>query len=344
MTDPSNDDLRRAEAQAVEWVILLREEPDDPDVRARFDEWLAASPHNARAWAAMAHAYDRAGDARPAYVGPVRAAEDRPVLPVGPVPYIPRRRARATQMAGPRLSRPRPRVLAAAVAVACVAFLLFPAIMLRVEADHLTGSAELRDITLTDGSHARLAPNSAIAITYADNRRHIRLLKGEAWFDVRHDARRPFYVDAGGVTTTVLGTAFDVKRDAAGVTTQVARGRVRVDYAGAAPPVSTQLRPGEGVRVSFDGHSAPASLPADQIGAWRNRQIIVQDRPATEVVEALRPWFSGIIIVRGDSFARQNVTGFYNAADPVEALRGLTRAYGGAVTTVTPWIIILSEG
>jgi len=116
-----------------------------------------------------------------------------------------------------------------------------------------------------------------------------------------------------------------------------------MDYADAAPPVSEQLAPGETVRVGFDGTVSRDVRPVEQVAAWRNRQIAVRDRPATEVIDALRPWYSGIIIVRGDSFAHQRVTGLYNAADPVEALKGLTQAYGGSVSTVTPWVIVVSS-
>lgn len=342
MKEASDYDARRADEEAVEWVILLREEPEDVDIRARFDAWLAASPLNARAWADTAHAYDRAGDARPAYSPPVRAAEERPVLPQGPMAYRRKRMARGT--AEPARRRlPKPRTWIAGAAAASLAVIAAPSLMVRVEADHLTGTAETSDVKLADGSFARLAPDSAIAVTYAANRRQVRLLKGEAWFDVRHDAARPFYVDANGVTTTVLGTAFDVRLDADGVTTELARGRVRIDYAGAAPPVSEQLMPGQAVRVAFDGAVSRDSRPVEQVAAWRNRQIVVRDRPATEVIDALRPWYSGVIIVRGDGFARQRVTGIYNAGDPVEALKGLTQAYGGSVSTLTPWVIVLSS-
>ncbi len=345
MTGASDNDAHRADEEAVEWVILLREEPDDADVRTRFDAWLAASPANARAWADTAHAYDRAGDTRPVYSSPVRPAEQRPVLPQGPVPYTPHRRGKARRTTAPAAARrlPRRRTLIAGAAAAGLAIVAAPSLMLRAEADHLTGTGELEKVTLADGSVARLAPGSAIAVAYAANHRQVRLLKGEAWFDVRHDAARPFYVDAKGVTTTVLGTAFDVRLDSEGVTTELARGRVRVDYSRAAPPVSEQLMPGQTVRVAFDGVVTRDTRPVDQVAAWRNRQIAVRNRPATEVIDALRPWYSGVIIVRGDGFARQRVTGIYNAADPVEALKGLTQAYGGSVSTVTPWLIVLSS-
>lgn len=340
--EASEDDARRADDEAVEWAILLREDPDDADVRARFDIWLAASPLNARAWSDTAHAYDRAGDTRPIYSPPVRSAEHRPVLPPGPVPYVRRKAKRLSNQDRATRKLPPRRLLVAGVAAACIAVAVAPSIMLRWQADHLTGTAEVGNVTLADGSVARLAPGSAIAVTYAGNWRQVRLLRGEAWFDVQHDTSRPFYVDAKGITTTVLGTAFDVRLDTGGVTTELARGRVRVDYGKAAPPVSEQLVPGQTVRVGFDGTVQRDTRPVEQVAAWRNRQIVVRDRPATEVVDALRPWFSGVIVVRGDSFARQRVTGIYNAADPVEALKGLTQAYGGSVSTVTPWIIVLS--
>jgi transmembrane sensor len=79
------------------------------------------------------------------------------------------------------------------------------------------------------------------------------------------------------------------------------------------------------------------------MAAWRNGQIIVRDRPAGEVIEALRPWFSGMIVMRDEAFARQRVTGLYDATRPVEALRALAQAYGGSVTSITPWVIVVSS-
>jgi transmembrane sensor len=334
-----DDDARCADDEAVEWVILLRDEPDNDDVRIRFEAWLAASPINAKAWAATAHAYDRAGDARPAFARPVRMAEERPVLPPGPAPYT-RRRGKSRSTSKQFMAR---RAWVAVSIAACLALIFAPSLTLRARADYLTGTAETTEAKLPDGTLARLAPASAIAVTYAGNRREVRLLKGEAWFDVRHDLSRPFYVDANGVTTTDIGTAFDVHLDSKGVTTEVAQGRVRVAYDGA-PPISELLSGGDSVRVAFDGSVSHTIRPADQVAAWRNRQIIVRDRPASDVIDALRPWFAGIIVVQGHGFSDHRVTGVYNTADPVEALRGLTQAYGGSVTTVTPWVILLSAG
>jgi transmembrane sensor len=47
--------------------------------------------------------------------------------------------------------------------------------------------------------------------------------------------------------------------------------------------------------------------------------------------------------MRGNGFARERVTGVYNTADPIEALRGLVQAHGGRVTQITPWVLVLTE-
>lgn len=326
----SNDAARRADAEAVEWIIRLHEDPDDPAVRARFETWLAASSLNARAWTDTARAYDRAGEARPAFSSSTIAA-DRSAVPRAPI-----------SRAWPRRVVGRRTLIAAAaagLAAACLALVAAPAVLLRLHADHVTGTAEIRTVSLADGSTVQLAPESAIAVDYSATRQ-VHLLKGEAWFDVEHDPSRPFQVDAGGVTTTAIGTAFDVKLDREGAEVALARGRVRVEYS-AKTPVVEQLVPGESVRVTFNG--TVSRTTQTEVAAWRDRQIVVQDRPVSEVIDALRPWFTGTILMRGNGFARERVTGVYNTADPIEALRGLVQAHGGRVTQITPWVLVLTE-
>jgi transmembrane sensor len=74
-------------------------------------------------------------------------------------------------------------------------------------------AAEIQRVLLTDGSAVTLQPGSTLsydAIGFGDTRREI-FLQGEGFFEVAHDARRPFYVFSGDVATRVLGTSFTVK-------------------------------------------------------------------------------------------------------------------------------------
>jgi transmembrane sensor len=121
--------------------------------------------------------------------------------------------------------------LAALAAAACLAFVFGGNLMLRIEADHMTATAEQRRVQLADGTVVLLAPESAIDVVYGAGTRRVRLLKGRAYFDVAAD-RRPFVVQAGEVEARDIGTAFDIGLDVRGVDVAVREGIVDVGAPG----------------------------------------------------------------------------------------------------------------
>ncbi|WP_438907630.1 FecR domain-containing protein, partial [Bacillus licheniformis] len=78
-----------------------------------------------------------------------------------------------------------------------------------------------------------LAGGSRIMLDHADPRRAV-MERGEALFQVRHDDRHPFSVDARGLALTDLGTVFDVRLGRRMTRVAVAEGAVMVDPRGAA--------------------------------------------------------------------------------------------------------------
>ena len=84
----------------------------------------------------------------------------------------------------------------------------------------------IRHITLKDGSTVILKAGSRL-LTSSDARNVS--LEGEAYFDIVHHSRRYFVIHTGHVTTTVLGTAFNISAKKGNVTVLVTRGRVKVD-------------------------------------------------------------------------------------------------------------------
>jgi len=72
---------------------------------------------------------------------------------------------------------------------------------------------EMQEIVLPDSTVVHLNAASTIKFPVAFNgkKRELFLLEGEAYFEVRHDAKRPFLVHTGKVTTQVLGTTFNIK-------------------------------------------------------------------------------------------------------------------------------------
>lgn len=323
----------RAAQEATDWLIRLREQPDDPALRARFDAWLGASPAHRAAWAETARVYDLIGQ-----------AARSPAAPVAGFPSAPHRGARPRPAGAARFRRVAAGVAAAAIA-ACLAWVFLPGLMLRMTADYATAAGEQREIRLADGTTVELGPDSAIDVAYADGERQVRLLAGRAFFEVTHDPARQFRVEAHGVRATVLGTGFDMRRDADGAAVGVRHGVVRVDYPGAAPPVSRRLQAGDWVRVAWDGRTTAGAEPPDQIAAWLNGQLIARDRPVAEVVDELRAYYDGVIVLTSDTLGRRRVTGVYDLRDPVEALRALARAHQGvAVHRISPWLLVVSGG
>ena len=324
MTDTPDPIDEKASRDATDWLLLLQEEPDDPDVRRRFDAWRNASPAHDAAWAVTRHTADAIAAAPPAH-----AAR-----------WLP---AAAGGRNDTRTARRRPGLrVAALAAAACLAIVFVPDLARHLLADVVTGTAEVRTMRLDDGSTIVLAPNSAVTVRYRARERRVDLLAGEAFFEVTRDPARPFAVVARDVQTTVLGTAFNVLREDGGVTVSLAHGGVRVGHAAASPPVSEALTTGQVVRVGWAGEVARASKPPSQIAAWRRGRLIARDQPMAAVVDRLRRYYRGTIIVTDRALADRPVTGVYNLADPVDALHAIARAHAATVRQITPWVLVIS--
>lgn len=321
--------------KASEWMVALAEEPDNSDLRAAFAVWLAADPAHAVDWAEMRRTVAAIGQLRAMDVVPFRdglAPPGRPPLFWSPFP------ARQRSVSSRRLGWGG----AMTAAAACLVFLFGSDLALRLEADHLTGVAESRTVRLADGSSILLGPQSAVDVVFGERERRVRLLKGEAFFDVAHEARRPFTVLARDVAATDLGTAFDVRITPDGTDIAVRQGLVQVDAVAVRPMVSEQLAAGDRIRISAARPPARDRIPPDEVASWTQGQLIAKNRPVAEVVDELRPYFKGIILLRGESLARQPLTGVYNLADPVGALRAVARAQGASLHRISPWLLVIS--
>lgn len=340
----------RASQEATYWFLMLQEEPDDVALRERFEAWLAADPRNEPAWAATRHTSAIMARVPPAHGDRWQASATTASVGQSVGPRVGRNgdgigsRAGVSRGVGHGRRRYVRRLVAgSAVALAaCLGFLFLPALILDLKADHATGTAEIRTVQLEDGSTLVLAPNSAVEVAYGGAERRIGLLAGEAFFIVRDDPARPFRVVANGVEATDLGTAFAVRLAGTGATVTVETGSVRVDYATVSPSVSEVLQAGQFIRIAWTGAANRGDQAPTQVAAWRQKRLIAQDQPMEDVIDQVRPYFDGKIILTDSALAARRVTGVYNLADPANAVRGIAQAHGAIVHEITPWILIVS--
>lgn len=325
-------DAERARAEAASWLVLLDDDPDDQDRRVRFRAWLDAAPAHAAAWRSIARTGDLLAVAGREAATAIPNASPRTLLEQG----------RPGRGGRPARAFARGRYVAATALAACLVLAFAPLASLRWRADHVTGTARIETLRLDDGSTVRLGPDSAIRLAFSSGERRVELLSGEALFDVTADAARPFRVAARDATVTVLGTRFDVAMLGLGTSVAVGRGHVQVDSA--AGVSSFDLRAGDWVRVNADGSAEKGADLPDFLTAGPDARVAARNRPVAEVIDRIRPWFGGRIVIADESVGRRPVTGVFDASDPARALEALVGPQGGRVIRVTPWLLIVSRG
>lgn len=316
----ANDRLPK---RASDWLIALADRPEDSVLKAGFERWLAANPDNRREWDETNHAWRGLGE-----IGSIAQPGDEA--------------AAAPQPRG--VNKKRRQFLRAAAGIALItgaAVLSQFGTLRHWQADHVTGTAELKQVLLSDGSHVELAPRSAMDIKFSNSERRIRLFGGQAFFAVASGDRRPFVVEAGDVEARDIGTEFDVRKTTQGADISVKEGIVEVTVPGAKNVA--ELRAGEWLSVAGPDAMHRGRSEADQIAAWRSGRLMVQHQPVSAVVDGLRPYFAGSIVLIGERLAKQPTTGVYNLSDPIGALRAVALAQGAEVYQVSPWVLVLAS-
>lgn len=303
------------QGQVIDWLMRLESAPGDADLRAEFESWLSRSEKHRRAYSAVELAWGASARLPP--LTPARREAARPW-----------HRKPASVMAGVALA-------------ACLALIAVPAMQLRLSADHITGTAELRDLVLEDGSRVVLDAGSAVAVEYAEARRSVRLLSGQAFFEVTPSPQRPFVVSAGQVDVTVTGTAFDVEKSEAGVVVSVQSGSVNVARHGAGKVAA--LTAGERVRVANNGPVSRGTMTPGDVGAWRDRRLVAYDAVLRDVVNQVGRHMPGMIVFTDSKIADSLVSGIIDLNHPDDALRALVDLQQGRITRISPYLTVISS-
>lgn len=330
---PNENDMERIREEAAAWLLDLQ----SPHCRDfdRLNAWLEQSPTHRRVWEETRMMWQMLGSA-PLHYERVSLPRDEGASNVSTlsVPHRPRR----------RFVR---KVLVGGIVSACLSlatFLVFPRLLIGLEADYLTSAGEVRTVTLEDGSTVQLAAASAIRAEFTAGRRKVTLLDGEAFFDVTHDAARPFVVNASEMEVEVLGTAFDVRIGKDHAEVGLARGSVRATVSTNGATSTKILVPGDLLGVDTEtGAIFNEKLPADDIGAWRNGRLLVSNTSINDVVAQIQRYHPGWIVIADANFGKRRVTGIYDLSDPDKALRALVSAYGGRVRDFSSFLSVITR-
>lgn len=148
--------------------------------------------------------------------------------------------------------------------------------------------------TLPDSSSVTLAPGSTLRLQKHKDKRLVQMT-GKVYFNVRHDDRAPFRVDAGSGFVKVLGTRFQVdSRDP--ISVSVVSGKV----------LFSAIRSGEEALILTNGQSAvldPAASKPVEItpkhpnpAAWATGEFIYDNTPLPEVLSELSEYYDVTLV------------------------------------------------
>jgi len=182
-------------------------------------------------------------------------------------------------------------------------------------------------VKLPDGTMVVLNSGSTLKYEkeFEDSFRNVELT-GEAIFDVVKDASRPFTVHSGTLSTTVLGTFFNVRayEDESQVRVSLAKGKVVVKNNETDRLDNYYLEPGQEVAY----HKAKKTIVKRQfdfekVFAWNKGILIFESAGMETVIKELERWYGVSFEVTGNS-QEWNYTGKFEKLSLENVLRNLS--------------------
>jgi transmembrane sensor len=323
------------DAGAALWLVRL-DASDDPIDDALFQQWLDADPAHGLAWARACAIWENFGDADPADIETLKEGED------------------TTRWRWPRWG------IAAAASVAFVAMVgvlllisgIGPRFGLGSAPSQIAGTQpesrkilstqdERRTVKLADGSTVTLNTGTALALTFDPAQRRLELLRGQAFFVVVHDPKRPFVVEQGKRSVTAVGTQFEMRVQDTALRVILVEGRVRVATGTGGADDIVELRAGQqldadpsGIRVSRGDVSG--------VAGWQRGMVSFHDTALGEAVAEFNSHSRGKpLLVRDPRVARIQISGAFHVDDSARFARTIAEIYPvRVVETATAWEIV----
>ena len=179
-------------------------------------------------------------------------------------------------------------------------------------------------IKLTDGTRIELNTSTVMHADVTAKRRYVSIDRGEAYFDIVHDPKRPFIVEVAGHRITDLGTKFIVRKDAGRVELTLVEGRASIMSTDSRVQAhSAILTRGEVAVATADSISIEEKSPVamQKEMSWRRGLLVFENARLTDVAAELNRYNSEKLVIAGDAVGRLTI----DASVPTDGIRAFTR-------------------
>lgn len=207
---------------------------------------------------------------------------------------------------------------------------------------HHTGRGQQSETRLADGSSIALNTDTTLDVRLGAGQRTVRLIEGEAMFDIARDARRPFVVDLGDARIQVLGTRFNIRRGREQTELTVTRGLVAVTDAN-----GRSVRVGAGETTLIRPDLLATTAIGDQLIrqriSWQEGYIELNDEPLEQAIGEFNRYRDNPIIIADPRLASIVISGRFGVRESADFLTALENSFPIRVSNVPDGSVALSS-
>ena len=261
--------------QASKWFLRMKDAAPDHADRSKFEAWLMSSEANRAAYQTIADTWEDFDSSE-------QIKQISQAMAMKKLDDDIRKRHKATQLAK----------LGALVMILITglfgmnAWQSWRAKPLETVAQ-ATAPSQMVTHYLSDGSKLTLDAHSQTQVLYYRDKRYVKLLQGQAVFEVVKDADRPFVVESAHARITVKGTRFLVNMINHKTIVAVDHGKVLVESLTNQPAGSVVLTNGQVAEASSQSAPHPVQKSAKDAFAFLQGRLIFDGAAMTEVTETL---------------------------------------------------------
>lgn len=187
------------------------------------------------------------------------------------------------------------------------------------EADYRTGIAQVKEVSLPDGSQLAINAKTELHVTLYRQKRIVTLAMGEARFEVSHNAKRPFHVETRMGDIEVVGTVFSVSDRGSAVAVSVEQGHVRFHQQQhgiiQGNPQTYDLTVNERLLVKNDGLTSLDKVQAADVSAWRTGWLVFNNTLLEEALPAINAFRRQPLTIADEQTDQLRITGRFRADD-----------------------------
>lgn len=249
--------------------------------------------------------------------------------------------------------------------------------VLRTHGDsrYATATGERLTVILEDGSQLTLNTQTELKVAFTHAERTVRLIHGQALFEVAKDPTRPFIVTAFNRRFVAVGTAFDVRLDGAQINVTMVEGTVRVEHTAMldvtentppnampsaaararsgtahteldtpahAPPAVTTITAGEQLTVDSESQDRVRPSDPERVTSWRRGQVIFENTRLADAIAEINRYSDTKIELTDPALADLRLSGGFATGRPAVFVEAITTYFRVQIGRADEHTIVLS--